>query len=366
MDRIYCVLCESNKLVDIYTFTEYPFTPSSSDNTDYKFKDIRVASCIDCSCVQFRTLIDPVVLYENSHNSTESTPTWKEHHKQFAQFILQERPESVLEIGGNSGLLYETMRANNIPYTILDICDNSRRSRDIPFIQGNCESFDYNGYPSVVLSHTFEHLYNPRRFIETLRQSNVSSVFISIPNMKHLVESNNISVVNTEHTFYIDTSRLITLFSEFSYDCNCVFYFRNHSVFYHFVPKTSASILGIFLKYENIFNNIVIDKPCFICPGGHYGQKIYYYLKRYKHFIKGFIDNDTSKQNQTVYGTSAMVYSPDILKTYQGNICILLYAGPYTDELRAQLNSLHSSIEFIDIFNHSTLPLDELGKGVTS
>lgn len=376
MERTNCVLCRSN-LIDMYTFPKYPITPSSSlsDMDNDVFKDITFSKCVSCSSVQLKTLIDPVVLYENAHNSTESTPTWKLHHALFTEFILNRNTEPILEIGGSSGVLYESMR-DKVPYSMLDICDNSSRPLDIPFIQANCESFHYKGYPCVVLSHTFEHLYNPVAFIENLRNSNVSSVFISIPNMTHLLASNNISVLHTEHTFFIESGQLISIFSEFSYTCKAIYHFKAHSIFYHFVledtpiiervPFESDTIQSIFLKYETLFKTIVIDKPCFICPAGHYGQKIYYYLKRYAPFIKGFIDNDVSKQNMRVYGTPSMVYSPDILKTYQGNICVLLYAGPYTDELREQLTSLHSSIEFIDIFQstYSEFPSDISGKGV--
>ena len=103
-------------------------------------------------------------------------------------------------------------------------------------------------------------------------------------------------------------------------------------------------------NFEASVAKVIIDKPCFICPAGHYGQKIYYYLRNYSSHIIGFIDNDISKQNKRVYGTSGDVYSPDVLLNYRDTvISIILYAGPYTTELKNQLNLLHASIHYIII-----------------
>ena len=79
-------------------------------------------------------------------------------------------------------------------------------------------------------------------------------------------------------------------------------------------------------------------------------KKLYYYLQKYSKHIIGFIDNDISKQNKRVYGTTGNVYSPDVLLNYRDTvISIILYAGPYTTELKNQLNLLHASIHYIII-----------------
>jgi hypothetical protein len=96
--------------------------------------------------------------------------------------------------------------------------------------------------------------------------------------------------------------------------------------------------------------DIDIRTPCFICPGAHYGQKIYYYLRRFSNHIQGFIDNDPLKQGRRVYGTPSYVYSPDVLAKYKGTtISLILYAGPYTEELKRQLDMIHPSIKYIAI-----------------
>uniref|UniRef100_A0A6C0KMZ4 Methyltransferase n=1 Tax=viral metagenome TaxID=1070528 RepID=A0A6C0KMZ4_9ZZZZ len=366
MYRTNCVICDSTKFEHVYTFPNYPITQNSSslDISHDEFKDSTFVSCIDCGCVQLKTLIDPIKLYENCNRLIDATPTWKEHHKLFSDFIIENNKyTTILEIGSSTCPLYKLLKHTGIHYTTMDIADSEGRPSEVPFIQGNCEDFDFTGHSSLILSHTFEHLYNPRKFLKNIHDAKVKSVFISIPNIDELYSSENISILNNEHTFYVGNKEIVYMFSQIGYLCNNFYKFKNHSLFYHFVNNSSAILLPlenkinlgknmqkIFIKYENIMKNIRIDKPCFICPGAHYGQKIYYYLQNYSKYIEGFIDNDPLKQGKRVYGTPCNVYSPDILTKYkETTVYIILYAGPYTEELKKQLNLLHPSIKYITL-----------------
>jgi hypothetical protein len=116
------------------------------------------------------------------------------------------------------------------------------------------------------------------------------------------------------------------------------------------MTKRNREIIEFLSQFEERIQKIRLDKPTFICPAGHYGQKIYYYLQGFYPYIKGFIDNDPLKQGLRVYGTPCTVYSPDILSQYTAeSICCILYAGPYTQELQVQLNRLHPSLEILDL-----------------
>ena len=363
MFRTHCVLCKDPQLSPIFTIKDYPITPSCSTRgaeTD-ETQDCIFATCSACGTLQLQTLVDPVKLYEHSHNSTENTPTWKEHHKVFSEFVLSASPRRLLEIGGNSGTLY-TLLCDRIPdYTILDICDSGKRPQAVKFLQGNCETFDLSGHSHIAMSHTFEHLYFPRKFVENLAKANVQSISISIPNMDNLLDSKNISVLHNEHTYFVAEKELTYLFSLVGYSCKKFAQFKKHSTFYEFVPSGVVpipispssnqviQITEILAAFERSMKQVTIDKPCFICPGGHYGQKIAYYLRPFRHHLRGFLDNDPSKQGLRIYGTDIMVYSPEILREFQhSKVCVILYAGPYTEELKIQLNLLHSGIEYIN------------------
>jgi hypothetical protein len=366
MNRNSCVICNSNILNDIYTLENYPITPSSN-NLDYstdEFQDCTFLSCNSCGCVQLKTLIDPIKLYLNSHNSTHISSLWKEHHTLFADFIIKHNKLSeLIEVGGNSGILYNLLSSAMNTYTILDISDTETRPSEVKFVQGNCENFNFTGHNSVVLSHTFEHLYSPRLFIQNLHSAKVDSIFISIPNMEEMCSSENMSILHNEHTYYIGNYEIKYMFSQFNYYCNSSYEYKTHSRFYHFrymadmiplslIPSFSYRdrIIHIFSKYPLLIKNININTPCYICPAGHYGQKIYYYLKNFHKSIKGFLDNDPLKQNKRLYGTPLYIYSPNILATESSNkIYIILYAGPYINEIKKQLDMIHTNITFINI-----------------
>lgn len=363
MRRTACVLCDSDRLSNSFTIKNYPITPSSDtlDSEYDEFHDCEIGSCDDCGALQLLTLVDPIKLYQNSHNSTENTPTWKEHHRLFSDFVTDgSTATDILEIGGNSGVLYRLLRDRFPNYFILDICDSKNRPPDIRFIEGNCEAFDFTGFTHLVLSHTFEHLYSPAKFVENLANAGVQSVCISIPNMEHLYNSRNISILHNEHTYFVAENEIKYLFSTFGYACKRLTHFKKHSTFYEFTPARcdllpiltntvkADDICKVFSEFESSIQGITINKPCFICPAGHYGQKLYHYLRQFKNHILGFIDNDASKQGLRVYGTDAYVFSPDILIKHQDTtISVILYAGPYADELKVQLSSLHPSIEYI-------------------
>jgi hypothetical protein len=261
------------------------------------------------------------------------------------------------EIGGNSGVLYSHIAPlGNIDYTIFDICDSPKRPTEVKFVQGNCEDQAFN-QGALIMSHTFEHLYEPRNFL----QRQTLPIFLSIPNMDILYERKNIGVLHTEHTYFIGYTEAISLFSEFGYTCKTFRRFNDHSYFFHFTKGVSMEsyipndarltiMRYIFEDGEVALRSIVIDRPCFICPAGLYGQRIHYYLKQYSQYINGFIDNDPLKQGKKLYGTGIMVYAPSILSKYSSSqISVILYAGPYTKEIQENLNGFHQNINYIDV-----------------
>jgi hypothetical protein len=178
--------------------------------------------------------------------------------------------------------------------------------------------------------------------------------------MDILYERKNVGVLHTEHTYFIGYTEAISLFSEFGYTCLTTRKFNDHSYFFYFekgistepyVPNLSRLTLmrSIFEDGAAALNSIVIDSPCFICPAGLYGQRIHYYLKQYSQYINGFIDNDPLKQGKNLYGTGIKVYSPSILSAYaSAKISVILYAGPYTKEIQANLDRIHPNIHYID------------------
>jgi hypothetical protein len=357
MNRISCVICSGN-LVHLYTLENIPisFSPPINDYSTDIYSNQEYYYCEKCGCVQIGNLIDPDILYKNAHNITFNTPTWNKHHIEFSNFVLDKvkDEDTITEIGGMSGILSShILKARpDIKYTCMDICDISDELPGVVFKQGNCEDYNFEGTKTITLSHVFEHLYNPSKFVENISKSNVNSVILSIPNLEELLNNKNINSLHFEHTYYVDKSYIEWLFSKNGYILNTMHLFGKHSLFLHFIKKEHTPIelynntilKNKFLELLSIRNKIAstkIEPNSFIIPAGHFGQQIYTLCK--PGTLLGFIDNDTSKQSFRVYGTPYTVYPFSKLNEYD-NVNVYVYAGPYTNELKEQLKSYKVNI----------------------
>jgi hypothetical protein len=346
MERLCCCLC-SAPLVKTLTLEKFPvtFSPPSSDNDI--FKDLAYGYCPDCGSVQLMTLIPQDLLYSEPHNGTAHSTTWKQHHTSFLDFISVPDNSRIIEVGGYTPQLEKTNE-----YYVLNI--NSHESNSVNFIQGNCEEFNFKGFDVVIMSHVFEHLYEPVKFIKRCSEGGVSHVIISHPVMN---ENSKILPIHTEHTFFADFLDVKAVFENNNFRLEKTENFKNHSIFFHFVrgekcigtsqnkrPGREVSIFNNFKKRMEIISSIDVPDNTYIIPGGHFGQVVYYYLKN-KNII-GFLDNDINKHGKRVYGTHLTVHPipPEL-----SNVTLIVYAGLYSSEIIDSLSCTNCTILKIDV-----------------
>ncbi len=364
MKRTKCVIC-FNKLQSAYIHKNQPITycpkPFTVDYED-QFCDLEYGSCESCGSVQLMTLIDQAILYEDPHNITYNTPTWAAHHQSFADFISKYLDTSlpVTEIGGSSGILASLLMPQGYTdYTIMDFC-----SADIPagvkFIQGNCETHDFTGISATIMSHLFEHLYNPRDFINQLAKAAVRFVAISIPNMTHLLNVGSPAVVHAEHTYFLEKTDAEYMFNCHGYRLLGYSAFANHSHFMIFewtgaaipavlpgAPSRAAAVLETFMSRDAHFSSVELAPNAFIVPAGIYGQIIYTHT-RISGAVAGFLDNDPSKQGRRLYGTDCQIYAFDqLLKVSAPSIYI--HGGPYTAEIMEQIRKISPDAKIFEL-----------------
>jgi hypothetical protein len=365
MERTECVVCTSKHLKFVYDLKEFPMTflPTESLVSEDIKIDLKLYGCENCGCVQLKELLDPKILYRTAHNITYNTPLWKEHHTTLSDFIYNHKEsDSIIEVGGYSGVLVKNLleKDKKINYTILDICDEDPQIPNVKFIRGNCETYEFSENTTVVMSHVFEHLYEPSKFITNLSRQNVKNVFISIPDMSSLVRSRTIPIVHQEHTFFCDYNDIIYLFSKKNYTCKRSFNFKNHSLFFYFIKDENTNIVerfntnrisenySVYEYNKNKIENIRdFDETFYIVPAGLYGQMIYYFLSdKLKSQTLGFLDNDPSKIDKRLYGTPSSIFKMDKVKEYD-YITVLIFNGVYTKEIVEQLNSYNKNIRYV-------------------
>jgi hypothetical protein len=330
--------------------------------------DLYFVGCLNCGCVQLKELADPKKLYEDAYNVVFNYPTLKKHYDLFSDFILKNitHNNELFEIGGSNGALARVIKSKmDTKYTILDLCDRNPNIEGVEFIQGNCEEVDCPDNTTIVMSHVFEHLYEPDKMVETFKNKNIQQIFISNPDMIAFMKQNDLSVINFEHTFFCDTVYLDFLFNKHGYFRKDVCSFEGHSIFYNYIksddentiPETEIKnnvylmeeVKTYLINREKVISELNFENDVFICPAGNYGQMIYYFLNSdSKKRILGFLDGDTFKIGKKVYGTDIMAFKKDKVCEYD-NVDVVLCVEKFRDEIKREISTLNSNVKFIDI-----------------
>jgi hypothetical protein len=325
--RTVCIVCNNSDFETINSFPKFPIMAISNNSVSETYYDYNLIVCNKCKCLQLKHLVDPTILYSDIYMNATFSPSWNEHHIAFSNFILTNTHETIfLEVGANKGDLYKIMiKEKPIEFVTLDMYKHKDLPSEIKFIEGNCETFDFKGFNTIILSHVFEHLYSPLSFIKNIRNAGVSNVFISIPDFDLLIKDMSLLTINSQHTFYCGFDYIIYMFSLYNYKCETSFIWSGNckSSMFKFVldidtlpneiPSTDIQLYkNIYLEKVNKIHNMEIPINSYIMPSGIYGQ-LYYYLIKDKHHIIGFLDNNSQRHGNNLYGTDKIVYSPSTI-----------------------------------------------------
>jgi len=356
--RSICTICNHNEFELINTFLSFPSMAISTTTVVETLFDYTLMSCKKCNCLQLESLVDPDILYSDYYMNAIFSSTWTDHNTVFSDFILANTADSsFLEIGANSGKLYDMLsQKRKIEYSVLDMFKHKDLSTHIIFKQGNCETYDFTGITTIILSHVFEHLYEPRKFIENIKKANVSTVFISIPDFDKLLKGESLQIINSQHTYSIGIKYMLYMFSLYKYRCDAHYNLSKGvaSNMFKFVldleyveqpiPSTDIALYKQ-IYIDKIHSISAIEPPptSYIMPSGIYGQYFYYFLKK-KDNIIGFLDNNSQRHNKKLYGTNKLVYSP---MTIDSNATIIVCDCPYKEEIIAQLQTIHPTVTLL-------------------
>ena len=372
MFRTSCVICSNTEFIDIYKYENYPivFTPPANNKTieDDEVADLNFMGCRFCGCVQTKILIDPRKLYEDAYNITYNYPTMQRHHHQFAEFVINNIVNTkIIEIGGSNGALAKIILGKKaIEYTVMDLCDRDPNLPNIGFINANCETSDFPANHTIILSHVFEHLYNPLTFVANLKKNNVNQILIANPDFTGLLDRNDTHFINFEHTYFCHTPYLDYIMNQHGYVRKNIQNHESWATFYNYIKSdTSVEISSTireetylldklkeyFIQRENKIKAITInnENKTFICTAGHYGQLVYTLInEQVKKNVIGFLDSDPFKIGKRVYGAEHFTFEKSKLQEYE-NINVILCAERYRDEITAEILSHNKNANIINV-----------------
>lgn len=289
---------------------------------------------------------------------------WDIHHKSFALFVNRFRPETVLEIGGAHGILSREYAELNpiLPWTIVEPNPMPVEGVKAKFIKG---FFDDNfslefSIDTVVHSHVFEHVYDPKLFVQHLSAfiEPGKHLLFSVPNMEEMMKRKYTNCLNFEHTIFLTEPYIEYLLQSHGFRLVAKEYFLDdHSIFYAYVRDLyvqSADLPDglyernkrLYLDYVRYHEELIKDlneKIAKLSPD----QSLYLFGAHvFSQYLIGFgldtsrieciLDNDPHKQGTRLYGTSLMVSSPKILEKVE-NTVVVLKACVYNDEIRKDI-----------------------------
>ena len=346
-----------------------------SDDRKIYNHDMTYMNCLRCDCLYIKELIDRNFLYADNHNVDVVGSIWNEHYDKFSSFISDSIPDNslVLEIGDPSAKTsskchekgyiknWRIVEPNPSPTVVLH-----DRTEVV-----NCwsEEYNFNDYDqdALVLSHVFEHLWNPVDFLINASKSSKkgSKLFLSIPNLTYALDSNFLSPAGLcfEHTFYYDDESLIKMVENSGWKVSLVSKFYNQSFFVEAVNEkechddfdkkfliNGSKVLSVVNETKVLIDRInktieKTDLPVYLFGGCERTQSLIAFGMKTDKIIC-VLDNGPAKIGTNLYGTKFTVFDPSIIKGV-GECYVICHMGVYTDEIISGLKDINPSIRFI-------------------
>ena len=356
--RVECVICTNSPLVSIAKLQDFPIRCCSDTKEKHDiFWNMEIGVCNQCGSLHQMNLLDLDILYGGKYilNTTYSKD-WLRHYDEFALFIKKNinQEASIVEIGSSSHILLDRLIDHYPNYTIFDFSlDTVTMPKEhVKYIEGNCEKFIFDPKDVIVMSHVFEHLYNPKVFINNCMKNNVKYILLSIPNM------NNPSTIHIarEHTFTYNDSDIMYLFGKYRYECiERVLFKDNHSIFYCFclsnhiisIPRINKSE-GYQRTKEFLNSTITVPPDTYLLGAGYHSQCIYANITNKENII-GIVDNDKTKQNKYFFNTSLQIQPFSVFADIPYGNALIFSNRYFTDEIIQQIKNINHRINIIYI-----------------
>jgi hypothetical protein len=211
---------------------------------------------------------------------------------------------------------------------------------------------------AVVHSHTFEHVYDPRTFLQTVAQflTDGQKHCFSIPRLDAWLRRSYSNALNFEHTVLLTEGIVDELLRITGFRVVEKRYFEaDHSVFYATERVSAPSVTEPFHVQEYVQNRALFSK--YIDEQRAAVQRLNKRLQEsasgdvylfgahvFSQFLIGFgldvsrvigiLDNDPSKHGKRLYGTPFHVKGIDALRASSEPPIVVLRAGAYRNEIR--------------------------------
>ena len=369
MKRIFCVANGTDDIKEILTINKFPLYCGcvNTDLSEDIFYDMKWGYSASSNLVQLMDLVDLDELYRQHHNSGTVGKIWKDHHKNFANFIRVNDGDSVLEVGGASGNLVSHFidSDKDFKWALLEP-SSAFKTHDsrVTHISDYLETHDFldKKFDTVIHSHVIEHSYEPIKFLQKLNSllKNSGQQFISMPNIGKWLENGYTNALGFEHTYYLDEVIIKNLLNKSGFDIVSM-EVNDHSIFIHsiksnkqFNEEIKSDSLVKYIKYLKDLNDRVKDINKFVGPekvylfGAHVFSQVLLNMGIKESSVISILDDDPLKHGLRLYGTGLMVEPTSVLDG-QSSPKVIVDAGPYTEQIKNNIiNNINNTVVFYE------------------
>jgi SAM-dependent methyltransferase len=366
-----CRVCGCKNLERLISFPKYPIFIGCTDaapDADELY-DFEVYLCGECGFIQ-QVALPPLEVLYRENRAFGIGGIWKQHYEEFIKFIVENGKlseiEDVLEIGGGNGVVLKRLReyAN---LTLTDI-EPSPQYGELSGVTTIRKYFDqsFEGkerYDLIYCSHLIEHVTDPKGFIAScsrlLRPG--GALITACPNISKSFEQNHLNAFTTDHLNYFTPERIEGLAAEQGLVREAFYQYRDHGMYNLFRKRHEAkreskpaevhALRSSFQRYWrtiSAFASTVRPDPerGLYLFGAHAFTITFLRLLSGTTGIRAVLDNEPTKQNRRLSGTSLICKSPSVLKE-EANPTVVIYMGAYTEEICAQLKVLQPNATLI-------------------
>jgi hypothetical protein len=368
--RSSCCVCELGTLVPHKTIPNFPIYMgiSKSDSTSDICVDQEWVTCDSCGTLQLFKLIPFDLLYSTNHHHEVVGPTWLRHHIKFADFIRVEPNDKVVEIGSAHDFLAGILLDENPNLDFLSIePDSTNPDTRISHIKGYAE--DHISVIAerrvIIHSHVLEHVYQPRKFMESLADAMTESsvMYISFPNIEELLIHKGTNALNFEHSYFLTPQVFGIIIESVGLRIVRQERFEGHSYFFE-LQKFNVKQVDKVRDFQEtrLFDDLWSELEDFVKKtlekmgskeiptylfGSHVFSQALFTQGLHQTKLSGVLDNAQSKQGSRLYGTTLTTFSPEVVRNLNP-VQVILRASHYQDEIRLQLQDINPNVEIIE------------------
>ena len=364
--RKFCILCKSENIQELLPndLLVASSLACMSEKHDAKWIPFNIHKCNECYCCQTKYLADLDVLYQASHIHPVGNIR-SSMDKKFSSVIINNKNiTNIVELGGGKGILADII-LNSLPdmsYYIVDPCYIGDKTNKI-IISDVVENIDISSFSNVntlIMSHLFEHLYNPFDTLESLLSNNIKYVYICHPDFDSYMKSSSMTmnILYIEHTFVVDNESIVQFFAKHGYEKTHEILHENYCVIWEFTRTDNCTqlsqihnclcknyiplYLGV-IQSKVFLVNYILNNPYYsnykkyIWPCSIHSIMLFYYGLNYD-LLDGMLDNSVNKIGTIVYGYDKMCFSLTEKLSSEKQTIIFLNGGCFNKELCIKAN----------------------------